>query len=30
MDDTTGNGGSITGWSITLDFTPTPATADRR
>ena len=26
MDDTTGNGGSISGWSITLDFTPTPVT----
>ena len=24
MDDTTGNGGSISGWSITLDFTPPP------
>jgi subtilisin-like proprotein convertase family protein len=27
MDDTTGNGGSITGWSITLDFTPPAAPA---
>ena len=26
MDDTTNNGGSISGWSITLDFTPTPVT----
>jgi subtilisin-like proprotein convertase family protein len=25
MDDLTGNGGSITSWSITLDFTPAPA-----
>jgi subtilisin-like proprotein convertase family protein len=24
MDDTMGNGGNITGWSITLDYTPTP------
>jgi subtilisin-like proprotein convertase family protein len=26
MDDKTGDGGAITGWSITLDFTPTPVT----
>ncbi len=25
-DDTTGNGGSITSWSVELDYTPTPAT----